>query len=109
MKKKGTENLEENTAKLPQKRDLPSSPRSGVSPLPTVKPVKLADDPRFAQAVQNYEAGLKAMQSHKYDRAKAHFEKVVGGASPQLSDRAAVHLSSCNQQLSRAATTFKTP
>jgi tetratricopeptide (TPR) repeat protein len=71
--------------------------------------MKLADDPRFAQAVQNYEAGLKALQVHKYDRAKAYFEKVVGGPSPELADRASVHLSSCNQQLSRASTTFKTP
>jgi len=28
------------------------------------------DDPRYAQAVQNYEAGLRAMQEHKFDRAK---------------------------------------
>ncbi len=71
--------------------------------------MKLTDDPRFAQAVQNYEAGLKALQAHKYDKAKAHFEKVVGGASPELSDRASVHLNTCNHQLSRPATTFKTP
>ena len=71
--------------------------------------MRLADDPRFAQAVQNYEAGLKALQVHKYDRAKACFEKVVAGPSPELADRASVHLSSCNQQLSRASTTFKTP
>ena len=71
--------------------------------------MKLADDPRFAQAVQNYEAGLKALQVHKYDRAKAYFEKVLGGPSPELADRASVHLNTCNQQLSRASTTFKTP
>jgi tetratricopeptide (TPR) repeat protein len=72
------------------------------------KPMKLAENPRFAQAVQNYEAGLKALQSHKYDRAKQHFEKVVAGSSPELADRAKVHLNSCNQQLSRASTSFKT-
>ncbi len=72
--------------------------------------MKLTDDPRFAQAVQNYEAGLKAMQSHKYDRAKTFFEKVVAGPSPELTDRASVHLASCNQQLSRgASSSFKTP
>jgi tetratricopeptide (TPR) repeat protein len=73
------------------------------------KPTKVSEDPRFAQAVQNYEAGLKAMQTHKYDRAKACFEKVVTGASPELSDRAAVHLNTCNQHLSRASNQFKTP
>src|SRR5437868_4904886 len=98
MKKKGAENLEENTGKSPDKNDLSSSQSRRSSPLSSAKPVKLTDDPRFAQAVQNYEAGLKAMQSHKYDKAKAHFEKVAGGASPELSDRASVHLSSCNQQ-----------
>jgi tetratricopeptide (TPR) repeat protein len=74
---------------------------------PTKKPV--SDDPRFAQAVQNYEAGLKALQVHKYDKAKAYFEKVLAGPSPELADRASVHLNSCNQQMSRTATTFKTP
>jgi len=70
--------------------------------------VKLADDPRFAQAVQNYEAGLKALQAHKYDKAKTCFEKVVAGSSPELADRALVHLASCNQQMNRASTSFKT-
>ena len=78
--------------------------KSGMS-----KPTKLSEDPRFTQAVQNYEAGLKAMQTHKYDRAKACFEKVITGTSPELADRAAVHLSTCNQHLSHAAATqFKT-
>jgi len=72
--------------------------------------MKLTDDPRFAQAVQNYEVGLKALQAHKYDRAKAFFEKVVAGPSPELADRAAVHLASCKQQLSRvSSSSFKSP
>jgi len=33
----------------------------------------------------------------------------VAGPSPELADRAQVHLHSCNQQLNRASTTFKTP
>jgi tetratricopeptide (TPR) repeat protein len=73
------------------------------------KPTKVSEDPRFIQAVQNYEAGLKAMQTHKYDRAKACFEKVITGASPELADRAAVHLNTCNQHLGPASTQFKTP
>ncbi len=67
------------------------------------------DDPRFAQAVQNYEAGLKAMQEHRFERAKALLEKVVAGSIKELSDRAAVHLNTCNQHLARASTSFKTP
>ncbi len=68
----------------------------------------LADNPQFQQAVQNYEAGLRAMQEHKFERAKAILQKVVAGPSRELADRAAVHLSTCNQQLTRAATSFKT-
>jgi tetratricopeptide (TPR) repeat protein len=83
---------------------MKGSDKSGMS-----KPTKVSDDPRFTQAVQNYEAGLKAMQTHKYDRAKACFEKVKTGASPELADRAAVHLNTCNQHLTRPANQFKTP
>jgi tetratricopeptide (TPR) repeat protein len=71
--------------------------------------MRLTEDPRFAQSVQNYEAGLKALQAHKYDRAKAYFEKVIAGPSPELADRAAVHLNTCNQQLTRSSAAFKTP
>lgn len=73
---------------------------------PARKPL-LPADPRVAQAVQNYEAGLKAMQAHKFERAQALLEKVVAGPSRELADRAAVHLHTCNQHLARTATTFK--
>jgi tetratricopeptide (TPR) repeat protein len=67
-------------------------------------------DPNFAQAVQNYEAGLKALQSRKFERAKVLLEKVVAGPIRELADRAAVHLSTCNQQLAReSAGNFKSP
>jgi tetratricopeptide (TPR) repeat protein len=65
----------------------------------------LADDPRFAQAVQNYEAGLKALQARKFDRAKALLERVAMGPIKELSDRASVHLQTCEQQLARTPTT----
>jgi len=69
----------------------------------------VGDDPRFAQAVQNYEAGLRAMQDHKFDKAKSYLQKVVSGASRELADRASVHLNACNQQTERAVTQFKNP
>jgi tetratricopeptide (TPR) repeat protein len=69
----------------------------------------MADDPRFAQAVQNYEAGLRAVQEHKYDKARTHLQKVIGGPSKELADRAAIHISICNQHLERTTTQFKTP
>lgn len=69
----------------------------------------MADDPRFAQAVQNYEAGLRAMQEHKFDKAKGYLQKVLGGSNPELADRAKTHLNICNQHLERATSQFKTP
>jgi tetratricopeptide (TPR) repeat protein len=69
----------------------------------------LSEDPRFAQAVQNYEAGLRAMQEHKFDRAKGYLQKVAGGPSKELADRANVHLKACSLQMEAAATQFKSP
>jgi tetratricopeptide (TPR) repeat protein len=69
----------------------------------------MGDDPRFAQAVQNYETGLRAMQERKFDKAKSNLQKVVSGPSKELADRATVYLNACNQQLERATNHFKTP
>ena len=65
-------------------------------------------DPKYAQAVQNYEAGLKALQERKFDKAKGLLEKVIAGPSKELADRARVHLNTCNQQLERGTASFKT-
>jgi tetratricopeptide (TPR) repeat protein len=69
------------------------------------KKSSVADDPRVAQALQNYEAGLRALQEHKFDKAKPLFQKVLAGPTKELTDRAAIHLSICNQHLERAAST----
>jgi tetratricopeptide (TPR) repeat protein len=68
----------------------------------------ISEDPRFAQAVQNYEAGLRAMQEHKFDKAKGHLQKVIGGPSKELADRANVHMNTCSQHLERSSNQFKT-
>ena len=109
MKKKAAEKDKQTTAKPNSNSGFGPSAAGSEARSRGSRPMKLTDDPRFTQAVQNYEAGLKALQAHKYDRAKACFEKVVGGPSPELADRAAVHLNSCNQQMSRVVNTFKTP
>jgi tetratricopeptide (TPR) repeat protein len=70
----------------------------------------VAEDPRYTQALQSYETGLRAMQEHKFDKAKPQFQKVIAGPIRELIDRATVHLNICNQHLERAAATqFKTP
>jgi tetratricopeptide (TPR) repeat protein len=74
---------------------------------PTKKVV--TEDPRHTQAVQSYEAGLRAMQEHKYDKARGFLQKAMAGPSRELADRASVHLSGCIQQIERATTQFKNP
>src|SRR4051812_36981391 len=110
MKKKAAAKVKASPAKRQKtKGKTGSKKRAGaVAPPPPPRP-NFSEDPRFAQAVQNYEAGLKAMQEHKFERAKGFLEKVVKGASRELADRASVHLNNCNQQLARSSTSFKTP
>jgi tetratricopeptide (TPR) repeat protein len=75
----------------------------------TPKKTSVADDPHFAQALQNYEAGLRALQERKFEKAKLLFQKVLAAPGRELIDRASVHLSTCNQNLERStATQFKT-
>src|SRR5215471_8946444 len=56
------------------------------------------EDPHQAQTLQNYEAGLRAMQEHKFDKAKGLFQKAIEGAGKELADRARVHLNTCTQR-----------
>ncbi len=71
----------------------------------TSKKSSIPEDPRVTQALQNYEAGLRALQEHKFEKAKPLFQKVLAGPSKELTDRAAIHLSICNQHLERSTTT----
>lgn len=75
---------------------------------PTAKH-SLVNDPQLPKLLQSYEAGLRAMQEHKYEKAKTLLQQVVSGNNRELADRATVHLNACTQQLERSATQFKTP
>lgn len=108
MKKRVADSGKEPVVKSMDDKDLGTSKKAVENRARGTSAMKLTEDPRFAQAVQSYEAGLKAMQAHKYDKAKSFFEKVVGGPNAQLCDRASVHLNTCNQQLQRASANFKT-
>src|SRR5579863_1063080 len=108
MKKKVAASVNRSSAKPNKNKDLRrtkimKAKKSSV-PQPTHT---LAKDPGFAQAVQNYEAGLKAMQEHKFEKARPLLEKVLTTGPKELADRARMHLNSCNQQLANSATTFK--
>ena len=108
MKKKVAASVKRSSAKPNKKKALrrtkimTAKKSLAPQPQPTFK-----QDPSFAQAVQNYEAGLKAMQEHKFEKAKPLLEKIIASGPKELADRARLHLNTCNQQLANNSTTFK--
>ena len=110
MTKKPSEKVKLSSSKINKKEVLTKS-TGRILQMAQKTPAKksVGDDPRFAQAVQNYEAGLRALQEHKFEKAKAALLKVIAGANKELADRAAVHLSTCNQHLDRVTNQFKSP
>jgi len=79
-----------------------------MAPKTTAKK-QVAEDPRYAQALQNYEAGVRALQERKFEKAKGLLQKVLSGPDKSLSDRAAVHTHTCDQHLVEPVLQFKTP
>jgi len=74
-----------------------------------VTPKKQAtEDPRHTQAVQSYESGLRALQEHKFEKAKGHLQKVLSGPNKSLVDRAQVYILTCDKHLDAPALQFKT-
>ncbi len=75
---------------------------------PKLTPKKqAAEDPRHTQALQAYEAGLRSLQEHKYEKAKASLQKVLAGPNKALVDRAQVHIITCDKFLEKPALHFK--
>jgi tetratricopeptide (TPR) repeat protein len=110
MKKKVTQRLKGSSAKSNNSKKIAAQkPKAAVSATKTQPKPQAKPDPRFTQAVQNYEAALKLMQSQKFDRAKAALEKVLAGPSTELADRARMHIRICDQQMAKTSTSFKTP
>ena len=109
MKKKPAAKVKRSSANL-KKTNVKSTKGGRVvkMSIPVQAKTSPLADPRFAQAVENYQVALKAMQEHKFEKAKALFQKVMASGPRELADRTAVHLSSCNQRMARNATTFKT-
>src|SRR3984957_15985678 len=68
---------------------------------------KITEDPRHTQAVQSYELGLRALQEHKFEKAKGHLQKVLSGPNKSLVDRAQVHILTCEKRLDSPAVQFK--
>lgn len=111
MKKKAPAKVKRSTAKPKKTKEVVKSTRARVVKMTrsAPAPVKPPLDPRFAPAVESYQAGLKAMQERKFDKAKAAFQKVIGSGVRNLAERANVFLNTCNQHLGKTVTSFKTP
>ncbi len=74
-----------------------------------ITPKKQAtEDPRHTQAVQNYESGLRALQEHKFEKAKGHLQKALIGPNKSLVDRAQVHILTCDKHMEKLTLQFKT-
>ena len=108
MKKKASAKVKRSAPKPKKAKAVKGRPNASAAlPNQPVKRPALADNPLFAQAVQNYEAGLRLMQQRKFERAKAIFQKVAAGPSKELAERVAVHLNAIQQALARSSTSFK--
>ena len=69
---------------------------------------QVTEDPRHTQAVQSYESGLRALQEHKFEKAKGHLQKVLIGPNKSLVDRAQVHIITCDKHMEKLTLQFKT-
>jgi tetratricopeptide (TPR) repeat protein len=109
MTKKAAQKVKGSSSKMKKDKALTQMSAKPKAPAPK-NPVKPAakPDPRYTQAVQNFEAAMKALQGQKFDKAKALLEKVLEGPSRELADRARMYMNVCNQQLSKSSTSFKT-
>jgi tetratricopeptide (TPR) repeat protein len=109
MKKKVAGSVKHSPAKLNKTNSIRNRKKMpGKKPPAPQQKSNLREDPSFTQAVQNYEAAVKAMQEHKFEKAKGLLEKILAGGNRELMDRARVHLNLCNQQLAGSSTSFKT-
>jgi tetratricopeptide (TPR) repeat protein len=109
MKKKAAQKVKGSSSKFKQNKAV--TKMSAKTKAPAVKPpAKPAakPDPRYTQAVQNFEGAMRALQGQKFDKAKALLEKVLEGPSRELADRARMYMNVCNQQLVKTSTSFKT-
>jgi tetratricopeptide (TPR) repeat protein len=74
------------------------------------KPVfkQVEEDPRVKQAREQYEVAVAHLNAQKYEKAMAGFEKVLSCPSPELAERARVHINMCRLRIERRPVTLKT-
>ena len=104
MTKKATAKPKGSKAKTNKTKSLAAAKGSSSRPTPA-KPTP-APDPRYSQALENYQGGIKALQERKFERAVTLLQKVVEGPSRELADRASVHMNMAKQQMAKTTTSF---
>src|SRR5260370_1622612 len=85
-----------------------SRTRGGLMALKITPKKQVTEDPRHTQAVQSYESGLRALQEHKFEKAKGHLQKVLIGPNKSLVDRAQGHIITCDNHMEKLTLQFKT-
>ncbi len=76
---------------------------------PRTPPINMVD-PEVQQQYKNYEEALRQFHQQKFHKAKELLEKVITAPSKELADRARVHLSICDQRISRQpSSSLRTP
>lgn len=85
----------------------PVHPRTAAKRFIAPKVQRVVEDPRVKQAREQYEQGVSCLSQHKYERAIGYFEKVLAGPVAELSERARVHMNTCEQRREKKAPTLK--
>lgn len=66
-------------------------------------PEKQRAELQYLAAVKNFEVGVRYFQKGNYQKSKEIFEKLAGGPTQEVANRAQVYLRMCEQKLSRTA------
>ena len=87
------------------KRKATKKKTPAKAPARKVRRKRVKVDPAVALAMKQYAEAVANFNRKAYRKAKDLFEKVQGGASPELAERAGVHSAMCDQRLDRESQT----
>ncbi len=74
---------------------------AGKAPAGKIRRKRVKADPAVARAMKQYAEAVAHFNRKAYRKAKDLFEKVQGGASPEMAERAGVHSAMCDQRLEK--------
>ena len=87
---------DQSSAKLASKEDKPRQPK--------INPVRAA-------SLKQYEAAVRLLYSHEYEKAKIAFDKIIAvfGDDKEVVERSKIHLRLCEQKIARKPAAPRTP